>query len=342
MQNLKKASQELFRRTPDETFPSLTALSAHCRQERDESAEYWPAPDGLWTRSVGVDQLMLAHGEGEVYPMTDWSFTQLCQLAGVAKNTVNRLSPDTATRVFAETMPHGSKPLQVYAVGQQVRSIHGTSYTRLHNAELLELVEQHADGFEAPPSGFNGATGLYCGEQDMFLFLIDPTGWVEIEGEAFAPGFFLWNSEVGRRSLGVETFWFQAVCQNHIVWDATEVVQFKRKHTANVHDSLGEIRGIIQTLVAKRDQRRDGFAKVIERAMHTPLADDADEARAALAKSGFSRSLAKMAIEMAQQQGALTVFAVVDALTRLSKRNVNAGDRTVVDQQAGKLLTLAV
>ena len=41
MQNLMRASQELFRRSPDETFPSLAALSAHCRKERDDSNEHW-------------------------------------------------------------------------------------------------------------------------------------------------------------------------------------------------------------------------------------------------------------------------------------------------------------
>ena len=61
----------------------------------------------------------------------------------------------------------------------------------------------------------NGATGLYCGEQDLFVFLIDPVGWAEIDGEAFAPGFFVWNSEVGKRSVGIQTFWFQQVCANH-------------------------------------------------------------------------------------------------------------------------------
>ena len=66
--------------------------------------------------------------------------------------------------------------------------------------------------------------------------MIDPTGWAEIDGQAFAPGFFVWNSEVGKRSLGIQTFWFQKVCQNHIVWDATEVVDFSRKHTANVRE----------------------------------------------------------------------------------------------------------
>jgi|GEM_PF-3272636 hypothetical protein len=41
--------------------------------------------------------------------------------------------------------------------------------------------------------------------QDMFAFLIDPTGWTEIEGQAFAPGLFVWNSEAGRRCLGIQT-----------------------------------------------------------------------------------------------------------------------------------------
>ena len=80
----------------------------------------------------------------------------------------------------------------------------------------------------------------------MFCFLIDPAGWTEIGGQAFAPGFFVWNSEVGSRSVGIETFWFQAVCQKHIVCDAVDVVEFSRKHTANVGDSLREIRRIVE------------------------------------------------------------------------------------------------
>jgi len=342
MPNLMKASQELFRRDPDETFPSLSALAVHCSEERDAAEENWHQPQELWARAVGTERLMLAHGTDGAYQMNDWSFGQLCRLGGVAKETVNRLSPDTASRVLAETLPHGNKPLQVYTVGQQARSIHGASYTRLFNAELLELVDRCAEGFEPPPEGLGGATGLYCGEQDLFMFLIDPTGWVEIEGESFAPGFFLWNSEVGRRSLGVETFWFQAVCQNHIVWDAIEVVEYKRKHTANVRDALCDVQAIIQALVAKRDQRRDGFARAVKKAMQTRLGSDADEALKSLSGTGIGRSLAKKAIESAREQGALTVFAVVDALTRLSRRIAFAGDRTELDQQAGKLLTLAV
>jgi hypothetical protein len=37
----------------------------------------------------------------------------------------------------------------------------------------------------------------------MFVFLIDPTAWAEINGQAFAPTFFLWDrplqTPAGRR-----------------------------------------------------------------------------------------------------------------------------------------------
>ena len=102
-----------------------------------------------------------------------------------------------------------------------IRSLHGASYGRLWNADVLEAVQYAAPDFIRPRTSVSGGTGLYCGEQDMFCFMIEPTGFVEIEGESFAPGFFVWNSEVGRRSLGIQTFWFQMACANHIVWDAT-------------------------------------------------------------------------------------------------------------------------
>jgi histone H3/H4 len=203
------------------------------------------------------------------------------------------------------------------------------------------LIQEFAVDFEPPPKGCNGGTGLYGGEQDMFCFLIDPAGWTDIGGEAFAPGFFVWNSEVGCRTVGIETFWYQSVCQNHIVWDAVEVVEFSRKHTANVHEALGEIRRAIENLVQKRDQRRDGFVKAVQRAMETTLGSDAEEALKALTQNGIARTLAKEAVEIAKEKGRLTIFAMVDALTRIASRQVNAGERLLVDQKAAGLLSLA-
>jgi hypothetical protein len=341
LRNLTRASEQLFRRTPDECYPSLAVLLQHCRWQKEESLELWQSPQVLGTKPVDTGRLMLAAGDDQRFEMTDWSFSQLCRLAGVGKDTVNRLSPETADRVFRETLPQGNKPLQLFTQGSQLRSIHAATYTRLYNADVLDVVAEYATDFEPPPKGVGDATGLYAGEQDAFCFLIDPAGWTDIEGEAFAPGLFVWNSEVGRCSVGVETFWFQACCQNHIVWDAVEVVDFSRKYTANVSDLLNEIRRIIESLVQKRDQRRDGFVRVIGNAMKTTLGDNVDEVAKVLANSRIARTLAKEAIRIAEEQGSFTVFSLVDALTRLDSKLVYASDRVAADQKAARLLALA-
>ena len=286
---------------------------------------------------------MLDAGDDGAYEMNDWSFGQLCRLSGVAKETVNRLTPDTAARVFAETLPQGQKPLQLFTLGGRLRSIHAASYTRLHNADLLDVVKEVAGDFEPPPKGFNGATGLYGGEQDMFCFLIDPTGWTEIDGEAFAPGFFLWNSEVGCRSVGIETFWFQAICarttSSGTPWKSSSSPASTRP--TSTRPSAKSARPS-RRWSASGTNAATASCKAIRHAMETKLGDDAEEVQKVLSQNGVARSLAKEAIAIAQEKGRFTIFAMVDALTRIAGRMVNAGERLGVDQKAAQLLALAV
>ena len=338
---LTRASRELFARGEDEVFHSLQDLFDHCRREREQSMDRWEMPRRLQPLAC-PDGLLLNLGLDGAFQMNDWSFGQLCRLAKVNRETVNRVSADTAARIFQETLPRSGKPLQLLTAGDSVRAIHGASYTRLYNSELLEIVQDTAKGFEPAQQGLLGKTGLYCGEQDMFVFLIDPLGWTEIDGEAFAPGFFLWNSEVGRRSVGIETFWFQAVCANHIVWDAVDVTEVSRKHTTNVRSALSDIRHSIRELVARRDARRDHFVSTIRSAMRRTLGDDADAVLNKLAQRGIPRKMAKEAVELASRNGRLTIFSVVDALTRLTGIVRWIGDRTELDQKIGSLLNLAV
>lgn len=351
MTNLKQASRELYRRSPDEIFADLPALQAHCRRERDLSRDYWTPPKRLlFAEEEG--QLALDLGDGnELHHLNDWSFGQFCSLAGVSKETVNKVTSDTARRVFDDVLVRqsngSSKPLQIYANDERrvVKSTHGVGYSRLFDADLLDLLmDQAAEaGFEPPPAGERGGTGLYRGEQDLFVFLIDPAGWTEIGDQAFSPGFFVFNSEVGKRSIGISTFWFQGLCKNHIVWDAVEIIEFTRRHTGKVEQALDEIGRAIADLAAKRDERRDGFAKVIRKAMETKLGDDAEETIQTLVKHGLSRTLAKQAADMTLHsgQGRYSIFSLVDALTRLANKIPNAGDRCEADQKAARLLALA-
>lgn len=344
MATLTRANRELFKRAADESFESLTALLDRCKAQRDASQDRWHAPKVLSPVEEN-NRIRLWAGNDGSFDLNDWSFTQLCQVCGVSKETVNKLTCETAAKVLAETMPSGNKPLQVFTADRQVRSIHGVGYTRLHNADLLSTVLESAPDFMPPQKaavGTGAGTGLYAGEQDLFCFLIDPLGWTEIDGEAFAPGFFVWNSEVGKRTVGIETFWFQAVCQNHIVWDAVEVIEVERKHTARVHESLGEIRRALENLIAKRDERRDGFAKAIKSAMQTSLGTDAEAVEKVLANHGIGRTLAKQALEIARERGRFTIFALVDALTQLSAERKFIAERTDADCKASQLLQLAL
>jgi hypothetical protein len=339
--NLTRASRELFNRAPDERFESFDSLLAHCKERKAQAIEHWQPSKGLRIEQDAGQLLMrLDQAEGSELSLTDWSFSQLCKLCEFHKETVNKVTAETATLVFRDALPRSRKPFQVYATGETALAVHGTAYSRLFDAEVLQAVREAAPDFTPPPPGIGGATGLYAGEQDMFAFGIDPNAWVEIGGESFAPGFFVWNSEVGRRSVGVQTFWFQHVCQNHIVWDAIEVVELKRRHMGNIQDALFDIRNAIWQLVDKRDQRRDSFARGIKLAMNTTLGHDAEEVHQVLGKHGIGSRFANQALELAGPEAPYSVFAIVDALTRVAGRYENAGDRLVLDQKAATLLSL--
>lgn len=60
MQHLQAASRELFKRTPDETFSSVAALSDHCQTQRENSAVHWFSPDRLHAQSLDSRKLVLA------------------------------------------------------------------------------------------------------------------------------------------------------------------------------------------------------------------------------------------------------------------------------------------
>jgi hypothetical protein len=288
------------------------------------------------------DQLQIKVSGSKAFDLNDWSFGQVCELAHVKKETVNRLKAETAAQVLMETFPFGSRPYQVFTQDGTVQSVHRVGFTRLFDADLLELVVDEAFDFNPPPNGFGGTAGMYAGEQDMFAFFIDEQAWVEIGDEQFAPGFFVWNSEVGRRTVGIQTFWFQRVCANHIVWDANERVFYCQKHTANVHRALNDIRSILKRLVQSSDARKDAFYKAMTAATNKTLGSDAEDVAHALARFDLGSNMIQESIkDMATSSKGFTLFNAVDVLTRISGRIAKPGDRNDLDCKIGKLLAFA-
>src|SRR5438105_595772 len=109
MQNLTRASEELFCRSPDERFETLPELIRHCHAEKQQSLDRWHMPHAVRLEPK-EQRLALTLADDGQFQLNDWGFSQLCKLAGIAKETVNRLSADTAAKVFGETLPGGNKP----------------------------------------------------------------------------------------------------------------------------------------------------------------------------------------------------------------------------------------
>ena len=117
--------------------------------------------------------------------------------------------------------------------------------------------------------------------------------------------------------------------------------ELKRKHAGNVQGALDEIRDAIDALVKKRDERRDSFAGAIKTAMQTRFGADADEVVGELRSRGIGQRLADEAVQLVPAWSEYSLFAIVDALTRIAGRSENAGDRLIIDQQAASLLSMA-
>lgn len=82
MANLTRAHDELFRRSPDERYPSLQELLAHTVAEKERSTDRWELPRDL-KPLAHEGALKLAMGsDGASLVLNDWSFTQLATWPG--------------------------------------------------------------------------------------------------------------------------------------------------------------------------------------------------------------------------------------------------------------------
>ncbi len=138
-------------------------------------------------------------------------------------------------------------------------------------------------------------------------------------GRGFAPGFFVWNSEVGSRRVGIHTFWYQHICGNHIVWDCTDVNEFSRKHTSSVRDAIGEIERMIASLVAVKTQRQEQFAAKIRASKRQQLGRDLDEVTKLLRQQNIPLGMIKNATKVVRDDHSAFAWVAGHAAPRTAR-----------------------
>jgi hypothetical protein len=196
-----------------------------------------------------------------------------------------------------------------------------------------------------------GPAGLYASDHDMFAFLVAPDRVIDDgSGGSLMRGVFVRNSEVGDASLSMTFFLMQAVCGNHIVWNATGI------HEINVrHIGSGTLRKAFRGFEANLRTYHDSASveeNGIKAARSLVLGNTKEEVLDALCKyaKGHSIPIARPrfteAYETAEEHEAWygapnTLWAAVAGLTYNSQKTGFADDRTGIDKAAGKLMQMA-
>lgn len=257
MTTLFHAHHNWAHRPDDERYTSLTDMLDHFLAQRAASRALVAPSCRLEARPTEDNRGLVITGNGgeHAYSPTHWAFGQLAQLAEAPQGYLRTLPSPIA----ADCINYGLQfkrsvedvGLLLYRNGtQELRAATGPNYGRVWNAEVVQaLISRFGDGNSGTwrvPGEFGrrvdidkSNTTLFASDRDMFVFLADEENRIEVpnrrNGQAgtLARGFFVWNSEVGKTTLGLGTFLYDYVCCNRIVWGAQEYKEIRIRHTSS-------------------------------------------------------------------------------------------------------------
>jgi hypothetical protein len=187
-------------------------------------------------------------------------------------------------------------------------------------------------------------TTLYASDRDRFVFLADEGNRIELPNRrtgrfgSFARGFFVWNSEVGKTTLGAGFFLFDYVCCNRIIWGADQYTEVHIRHTKGAPDRwLDEVTPVL------RDYSQASAKPVVQALEDARSKRIDDELTTFLAKRfGKAAAPAIMAVhEQEEDRPIETLWDVTVAATAFARSRMNTDKRLEIERTAGELLKLA-
>lgn len=355
MPELMVVSNQWASRPDDQRYLTLEDMEAAVRSRKDMSREVrddfanfelgWDPDDDVFVKAGGLQQAYL----------TNYSFGQFCSTVGVNGGTqyLRSLPPALAVPALQWTLEQRDGGLmKLLALSQdgvsgEVRAFTGPDYGRIWDADVVATVREmnHDDRWKVPAATYatsdpKRATTLYASDRDVFIFLCDPNSAIEINGEAMFRGFVVYNSETGNRSFGLLTFLYRRVCDNRIIWGASHINRLVLRHTLN-----GPRRFAEKAIPLLQQYNTESATPIIERvkaAKEMKVGKDSKSVAEWLAKRGFTKTEAKVAVERAEiEEGDPTnLWSVVQGLTSMAKAKKHSDDRFEFEKKASDLLDL--
>jgi hypothetical protein len=357
--NLMTASREWSTRPDDQRFVSLADLKASVLQRKRESWTATPATNDLRVLP-GSDSAQLAievydptHGENRQLTPSNWAFGQLSGYAKAPASYLRTLPAELAAINLQWGLEHNAQRDNALVLAQSngdnhLRAMTSTSYGRIWDHQVVEAVEKvNGDGrWQVPAASYattnpKRATTLYASDRDVFIFLVDPKNPIEVNGEQLFRGFYTWNSEVGAAVFGLCTFLYRYVCDNRIIWGATDVKELRIRHTGGAPERFayeGQ-----KYLRRYADESTANLANGIKRAqaVEIPLnKGNGDTVESWLQKRGFTKAQATASVQTAtaEQGQARTVWDIVNGITAYARSVPHTDERVQIEAKAGKLM----
>lgn len=366
MSTLTQASKEWSSRPADERFTSLIDLQdfkANQRIKSRQSAVSSRRLDILPSDDPADFKTLHVRGSsGQIVAPTHWSFGQLAQLAGAPAGYLRGLPAPMA----ADCLNYGLKHVRdVEDVGvlietddngqaKTLRAATGPNYGRIWDADIVDsLVQKFGDGVNGDwrvPGEFGKRvevtkqnTTLYASDRDMFVFLADETNKIEMPNRrdgkpgGLSRGFFVWNSEVGDKSMGAAFFLFDYTCSNRIVWGAEQFKEFRLRHTVGAPDRwLEEITPVLQ------DYAHNAASTVETHLLAAQNKKVDDVADFLTTRFGKHNAMAYMAAHDRDEGRPMeSLWDVTTGMTAYARTLGNQDARVTLEREAGKVLAMA-
>ena len=361
--NLMAASKEWANRPDDQRFQTLDALYEAVNNRRMRSTEK-VAPIGKVTAEPDGNDIVLSTGIRKVNP-SNWAFTQLAAAVRAPADYLRRLPVNTAVQCLNDNIrvieTESYKFMTIVSEdglgNNRLQAITGEHYGRIFDADVVQQARNivtRTNGRFFNPKAYDRKTGtiapagLYASDRDVFMFLIDGGSFLDVGPRAqLNRGFFLYNSEVGRRVYGMTMFYHNGVCGNHIVWNASGITELRIRHTSGGPGRF--IQEAMPMLLSYVNESAAPDTAVIRKAMDylLPVTKEADilewltdQSKTNNAK--LTKAEAKGAYEAAidEEGECRTLWNIVQGVTAHAREKAFVDARIELEQKVPRLMAL--
>jgi len=360
MATLQEASRQWVTRPADQRYLSLDELKNAVAQRRNES---WTLASDVRDLRVKIGEAGLAvegydraNGSRRELQPTNWAFGQLAQYAQAPASYLRRIDEELAAINIQWGLDHSPIRENSLVLAQsngenRLRAMTSTSYGRIWDEDVVNAVIRvnHDDRWKVPFASYTAsdprrATTLYASDRDVFIFLVDSENTIDVGGEKLGRGFFTWNSEVGSSVFGLTTFLYRYICDNRIVWGATDVQELRIRHTGGAPDRFAYEGAKYLRRYSEESAHNVVEAVTRAKAYELPEAEKPGKGwEKWLQERGFNNSQAKSAVTkaIAEEGQARSLWDIINGVTATARDISHTDERVRLETAAGNLMKYA-